>query len=168
MSQNLTPTFNLAKFIFLLILVSPALILGQDLYNKKMVLFLEETLNSSELEVYIPGLSQISAQDITPAVEIPKKVEPKSTSFDLRWIMGIGVSPTLEISLPSSGKVQLFIYDLEGTKVGELFNGYIEEGVFQIQSDLKNFGSKIKSGMALFVINYNGNTVTQKLLPLYP
>ena len=72
-------------------------------------------------------------------------------------------STNIQFELPIDGDVEIFIYDLKGSLIDELMNGYMEAGYHQIKWD----GSHQASGMYFIrMIADNGNyfKVTKMML----
>ena len=65
-------------------------------------------------------------------------------------------STNIQFELPIDGDVKIFIYDLKGSLIDELMNGYMEAGYHQIKWD----GSRQASGMYFVrMIADNGNYI---------
>ena len=65
-------------------------------------------------------------------------------------------STNIQFELPIDGDVEIFIYDLKGSLIDELMNGYMEAGYHQIKWD----GSRQASGMYFIrMIADNGNYI---------
>ncbi len=71
-------------------------------------------------------------------------------------------NPTTEISfnLPSSGMVELSVYNLQGAEVADLLSGQKEAGSYRATFDATNFAS----GVYFAKLNFAGNTSMQKLV----
>ena len=72
-------------------------------------------------------------------------------------------STSIQFELPNEGDVQIFIYDLKGSLIDELMNGYMEAGYHQIKWD----GSRQASGMYFIrMIADNGNYIKMSKMML--
>ncbi len=72
-------------------------------------------------------------------------------------------STNIQFELPIDGDVKIFIYDLKGSLIDELMNGYMEAGYHQIKWD----GSRQASGMYFIqMIADNGNYIKMSKMML--
>ena len=72
-------------------------------------------------------------------------------------------STNIQFELPIDGAVEIFIYDLKGSLIDELMNGYMEAGYHQIKWD----GSRQASGMYFIrMIADNGNYIKMSKMML--
>ena len=72
-------------------------------------------------------------------------------------------STNIQFELPIDGDVEIFIYDLKGSLIDELMNGYMEAGYHQIKWD----GSRRSSGMYFIrMIADNGNYIKMSKMML--
>ena len=72
-------------------------------------------------------------------------------------------STNIQFELPIDGDVEIFIYDLKGSLIDELMNGYMEAGYHQLQWN----GSRQASGMYFIrMIADNGNYIKMSKMML--
>ncbi|MCB0751790.1 MAG: T9SS type A sorting domain-containing protein, partial [Ignavibacteriae bacterium] len=69
-------------------------------------------------------------------------------------------STTLSFAIPNEGNVSLIIYDVLGTKVAELENGFKSAGNYSYLFDASN----LTSGIYFYIISANNFTATKKML----
>jgi len=76
----------------------------------------------------------------------------------------INGSSLLQYRLQERGHVQLSVFDVQGRKIRELFNGYQNAGIFQIHWDGTNHISQpLSNGTYLFKLDAEGRTNTKKI-----
>jgi len=68
-------------------------------------------------------------------------------------------STSISFSLPQSGFVNLSVYDVTGSKVAELINGNMQQGVHTVEFN----GSGLSSGLYLYRLTQGELTSTKKL-----
>ncbi|MFZ5946806.1 MAG: M1 family aminopeptidase [Stygiobacter sp.] len=68
----------------------------------------------------------------------------------------------IKYSLPESGYVTLKVYDILGREVATLVNEYQKTGTYS--TEFRTQSSELSSGIYVYTINYNGQTLTRKMI----
>ncbi|MFZ5946881.1 MAG: T9SS type A sorting domain-containing protein, partial [Stygiobacter sp.] len=68
----------------------------------------------------------------------------------------------IKYSLPESGYVTLKVYDILGKEVATLVNEYQKSGTYS--TEFRTQSSELSSGIYVYTINYNGQTLTRKMI----
>ncbi len=71
-------------------------------------------------------------------------------------------STIIKYSLPESGYLTLKVYDILGKEVATLVNEYQKPGTYT--TEFRAQSSELSSGIYVYTINYNGQTLTRKML----
>lgn len=69
-------------------------------------------------------------------------------------------STTINFSLPADGIAHLDVFNVQGARVASLADGYMSAGQYQVAFDASN----LTSGMYLYRLNFEGQTVSGKML----
>lgn len=71
-------------------------------------------------------------------------------------------NPNTKISfqLPTSGNIELSVYDIKGMMIENILNGEFNEGYYNINFSAEN----LPSGIYFYRLNFNGNSVSKKMI----
>jgi cyclomaltodextrinase / maltogenic alpha-amylase / neopullulanase len=87
---------------------------------------------------------------------------PQTFSLNQNYPNPFNPSTTISFNIPSSGNVELKIYDILGREVAILLNGPQQSGEHRV-----NFNSSgLASGIYIYRINYNGSSYSRKMMVL--
>ena len=102
-------------------------------------------------------------------IEANNRKDGKPTRFDISQNFPNPFNPTTRLNcfIPSSGKVQAKIFDINGSLIKEIFTGEKEQGEYTFLWDGRNGnGSHVASGTYLFSIRFNNLQLTKKIIYL--
>jgi hypothetical protein len=100
--------------------------------------------------------------DIGTSVKQVDRTIPSSFTLRQNYPNPFNPSTTIEFSVPSSGQVQLTVFNLLGEEVATLVNGYTTAGTYQVSFDAQN----LPSGMYVYTLRTEGFASTKKMLLL--
>lgn len=69
-------------------------------------------------------------------------------------------STVISYTIPKSGNVTLKVYNILGQEVATLVNGYKTAQTYSVEFD----GTKLSSGVYIYEIRYNNQSLTQKMM----
>ena len=68
---------------------------------------------------------------------------PESFTLNKNYPNPFNPSTNIKFELPNDGDVQIFIYDIKGSLIDELINGYMEAGYYNLKWDASNKASGV-------------------------
>jgi hypothetical protein len=71
---------------------------------------------------------------------------------------------TVTYTLPVNAQVGLYLTDMQGNRIAQLFNGRRSKGVYQQSVNLQAFSAKPVNGLYFIEMRVNGQTKTTKLI----
>ncbi|MDA3838368.1 MAG: C25 family cysteine peptidase [Candidatus Delongbacteria bacterium] len=106
----------------------------------------------------------ISKLDVTDGDEEKTDIAGSTlpTEFTLEQNYPNPFNPVTQIqfALPTTGKVKLNVFNINGQLVSELLNGSKEAGIHKVNFDASNFNS----GMYFYTLEVNGMSITKKMI----
>jgi len=75
-------------------------------------------------------------------------------------------STIISYSVPKSGFVELKVYDILGNEIITLVNQFQEAGSYEVTFDTQNSILGVPSGLYIYSLSANGNTISKKMLLL--
>ncbi|NUN08237.1 MAG: T9SS type A sorting domain-containing protein [Ignavibacteriaceae bacterium] len=103
------------------------------------------------------------------AIETTGKQMDQPANFDLLQNFPNPFNPStiIQFNLPAAGKVQVKIFDLNGSMIRELFKGEKQAGNYSYQWDGKDLrGVTIASGVYLCLVQFNNSFLSKKMIYL--
>ena len=105
----------------------------------------------------------IDSGNISRGFDFQISAVPEVFALNKNYPNPFNPSTNIKFELPNDGDVKIFIYDIKGSLVDELVNGYMEAGYHQ----LKWNGSRQASGMYFIqMIADNGNYIKMSKMML--
>ena len=115
---------------------------------------------SSDITLYIPHPTSVSAPGITPA-------EPTTSGLDLNFPNPFNASTQIAYRLATPGPVRLTIYNTLGNPVRTLVDQFHAAGLYQVSWDARDQrGMKVAAGVYFTGLHYPGGEQTRRLLLL--
>jgi plastocyanin len=100
--------------------------------------------------------------DVTnPYVSVPAATLPEESKLSLsNSPEPFNPSTVINFNLPENGAAQLDIFNISGSKIATLVNGYRQAGAHQVTFDASN----LPSGMYLYRLSFGGESVVNKMM----
>jgi len=124
-------------------------------YTNKTVTFAQTLIN---------GTYVIEASEVAKATAVEENVIPEKISLYQNYPNPFNPETRISFDIPQKGNVKLTIYNIIGSEVRSLVNNDLEQGTYHVTWNGKdNFGRPVASGVYLYKLESNNNSVTKKM-----
>ena len=95
------------------------------------------------------------------------QILPKVFSVTQNYPNPFNPSTKIQFQLPSTGKVRLTVYDINGRLIKEIFSGDKQAGQYTFKWNGQNSnGVQVSSGVYFYSVKYNNSLLTKKMIYL--
>ena len=162
-------TFQGGSMKLLFFSVAITLAMGSALAQPDTVFIDSGTQVKSFLTSQVDSITFYRWPDKLTKINESSRENTNPTRFDISQNFPNPFNPTthLNCSIPSAGKVQARIYNVNGALIKEIFTGEKEPGEYFFLWDGKNnSGVHVASGTYLFSVRFNNLQLTRKIIYL--
>ncbi|MEW6005327.1 MAG: alpha-amylase family glycosyl hydrolase [Stygiobacter sp.] len=119
------------------------------------------SLEPGEFKIFTTQKLPTPESGITTKIEMENSL-PNEFVLEQNYPNPFNPSTILKYSLPESGYVTLKVYDILGREVAILVNEYQKPGTYS--TEFRAQSSELSSGVYFYRLNYNGQTLTRKMI----
>jgi hypothetical protein len=114
--------------------------------------------------IYFDDLQVMS---VATGIKGPGNIVPAVFSVDQNYPNPFNPSTIIRYNIPQAAVVSVKIYNMIGQEVKTLFNGNLTAGVHNVTwNGDNNFGSKVASGIYIYLVKYNDQFQVKKMVLL--
>ena len=135
-----------------------------ELYNVSNAKFDYTNKTVTFAQTLINGTYVIEASEVAKATAVEENVIPEKISLYQNYPNPFNPETRISFDIPQKGNVKFTIYNIIGSEVRSLVNNDLEQGTYHVTWNGKdNFGRSVASGVYLYKLESNNNSVTKKM-----
>ena len=131
-----------------------------ELCGGQTILLMKNASKSIADLIYTAWIDAGSPDPNTPTSVNDKQISPSSYNLSQNYPNPFNPATSIKFSIAEKGNVTLNVYDVNGRKVAELFNGEKEPGNYEVSFD----ASKLSSGVYFYQIRSAGFFQSKKMI----